>query len=71
MHRLNPEKMLHSKWTAKHPVQRERHFMVTALYRDELEQVQAVELEAVLTRRSQRLDWRQLRDDDHWLMGWR
>lgn len=71
MHRLNPDKLLHSKWTACHPVQRERHFMVTALYRDELEQVQAVELEAVLTKRSQRVDWRHLRDSARWHMGWR
>lgn len=71
MHRLNPDKLLHSKWTANQPVQRERHFMVTALYRDELEQVQTVELEAVLTKRSRCIDWRLLRDDEHWQMGWR
>ncbi|TVP89735.1 MAG: TIGR02450 family Trp-rich protein [Pseudomonadaceae bacterium] len=71
MHRLNPEKLLHSKWTASQPQQRERHFMVTALYRDELEQVQAVELEAVLTKRSQRIDWHHLKDAERWHMGWR
>lgn len=71
MHRINPEKLLHSKWTAIHPVQRERHFIVTALLRDEQQVIQSVELEAVLTRRAAQIDWRQLRDSEIWLMGWR
>ncbi|SDU20544.1 TIGR02450 family Trp-rich protein [Halopseudomonas salegens] len=71
MHRLNPDKLLHSKWTATRPVHRERHFIVTALYRDELERVESVELEAVLTKNSQRIDWQRLRDADTWQMGWR
>ncbi|NLZ79547.1 MAG: TIGR02450 family Trp-rich protein, partial [Gammaproteobacteria bacterium] len=29
MHRINPKKLLHSKWTAVSPVNKEKHFMVT------------------------------------------
>ena len=32
--RLNPRKLLLSKWTAAQPQNRERHFLVTALIRD-------------------------------------
>ena len=35
MNRLNPDKLLQSKWTAVTPKNRERHFIVTRLIRDE------------------------------------
>jgi hypothetical protein len=55
--RLNPRKQLLSKWTAAQPHNRERHFLVT-------------ELQAVLTQRSQQLDWRQLQDSERWRQDW-
>jgi tryptophan-rich hypothetical protein len=68
--RVNPRKLLLSKWTARQPRQREKHFLVTELHRDEEGNVLAVELQAVLTRRSERIDWHQLEDGEHWQMGW-
>ena len=53
------------------PQQREKHFLVTELIRDEDEQVQQVELQAVLSKRTWQLDWRELQDAERWLMGWR
>lgn len=67
---LNARKLLLSKWTARQPHQREKHFLVTKLHCDELGTVLEVELEAVLTRRSERLDWHALQDRQRWLMGW-
>ncbi|QSL91293.1 TIGR02450 family Trp-rich protein [Ectopseudomonas toyotomiensis] len=69
--RLNPRKLLLSKWTAAQPQNRERHFLVTELIRDEQDNILGVELQAVLTQRSQQLDWRQLQDSEYWLQGWR
>lgn len=69
--RLNPRKLLLSKWTATQPQNRERHFLVTELIRDEDDNILAVELQAVLTRRNQTLDWHQLLDTQRWLQGWR
>lgn len=69
--RLNPRKLLLSKWTAAQPQNRERHFLVTELIRDEAESIFGVELQAVLTQRSQQLDWRQLQDSERWRQGWR
>jgi len=69
--RLNPRKLLLSKWTAAQPQNRERHFLVTELIRDEQDNILGVELQAVLTQRSQQLDWRQLQDSECWLQGWR
>lgn len=70
-HRLNPRKLLLSKWTAAHPVNREKHFLVTALFRDEEGTVIDIELQAVLTQRTERLAWQRLQDADTWLLGWR
>ncbi|MEO4014834.1 TIGR02450 family Trp-rich protein [Pseudomonas rossensis] len=35
MNRINPIKLLLSKWTAAHPQNREKHFLITELFRDE------------------------------------
>lgn len=69
--RLNPRKLLLSKWTAAQPQNRERHFLVTELIRDEQDNILGVELQAALTQRSQQLDWHQLQDSERWLQGWR
>jgi tryptophan-rich hypothetical protein len=71
MNRINPQKLLLSKWTAAHPQNREKHFLVTELLRDEDGTVLEIELQAVLTQRSERLGWRTLKDDTHWLSGWK
>jgi tryptophan-rich hypothetical protein len=70
MRRLNPNKLLLSKWTAARPQNREKHFLVSELLCDEAGTVLQVELQAVLTRRSEQIDWRQLQDDEVWLSGW-
>ncbi len=70
MNRINPGKLLLSKWTAAQPQNREKHFLVTELFRDEEGTVLEVELQAVLTKRAERLDWQVLKNNDHWLLGW-
>lgn len=69
--RLNPEKLLLSKWTAVAPQRKEKHFLVTALLRDEAETVIGCVLEAVLSRREASIDWRELQDEAAWQQGWR
>ncbi|WP_223555173.1 TIGR02450 family Trp-rich protein [Pseudomonas sp. BF-R-01] len=70
MNRINPSKLLLSKWTAAHPQNREKHFLVIELFRDEEGTVLDVELQAVLTKRNQRLSWQTLKNSDAWLLGW-
>jgi tryptophan-rich hypothetical protein len=69
--RLNPRKLLLSKWTAAQPLNREKHFLVTELFCDEDGTVLQVELQAVLSQRNQRLDWQTLENAQNWLMGWK
>lgn len=71
MNRINPDKLLLSKWTAARPQNREKHFLVTELFRDEEGTVVDVELQAVLTQRSERLMWQALKNSDTWMLGWK
>ncbi|MFK3969839.1 TIGR02450 family Trp-rich protein [Pseudomonas sp. NPDC087358] len=71
MNRLNPRKLLLSKWTAAHPLNREKHFLVTELFCDEEGTVLQIELQAVLTKRAQRMAWQTLQDAQIWTMGWK
>ena len=68
---INPEKLHLSKWTAVTSLNREKHFLVTELIRDEMQRVRGCLLQAVLTHRVQTIDWRDLKDDTRWLAGWR
>lgn len=70
--RLNPRKLLHSKWTAVKPINKEKHFMVTQLVIPDLEtpMVAAVEIEAVMTGRKQVISWHALQDRGVWKQGW-
>lgn len=72
MNRINPSKLKNSKWSAVEPKNKEKHFVVTrVLYSDEDGSVTLCELEAVMTKRVERIDWQQLKNSHHWNMGWR
>ncbi|AOE65064.1 TIGR02450 family Trp-rich protein [Pseudomonas corrugata] len=71
MNPFNPRKLTLSKWTACAPVNREKHFLVIRLLCDELGVPLQVELQAVHSGRTELLDWRELRDDKRWRIGWK
>jgi tryptophan-rich hypothetical protein len=68
---INPEKLLLSKWTAVQPQQKEKHFLVTEVIRNEQQQIIACLLETVINHRQYELDWRLLKDLSRWFPGWR
>ena len=53
------------------PSNKEKHFLVTHLNRDEHEVVVDCILEAVINHREYELDWHLLKDASSWLPGWR
>jgi tryptophan-rich hypothetical protein len=70
--RLHPKKLVMSKWTATKPHNKEKHFIVIKVIepkQPEL-QIETVELEAVYSRRSFIMSWRELIDSNQWLQGW-
>ncbi len=71
MNRINPAKLLLSKWTAARPRNKEKHFLVTELFRDEEGTVLEIELQAVMTKRTDRLAWQTLQNAENWQIGWK
>jgi tryptophan-rich hypothetical protein len=71
MNRINPAKLLLSKWTAAHPRNKEKHFLVTELFCDEEGTVLDIELQAVITQRGERLPWQTLQNAEDWRIGWK
>jgi tryptophan-rich hypothetical protein len=70
VNKLSPKKLLHSKWTAVQPRNKEKHFLVTAVHCDEEDYPQTVTLEAVHSQRETEFDWRELKDSGGWKVGW-
>ncbi len=71
MNKINPKKLLNSKWTALKPVNKEKHFIITELTFDEEGEVVHCLIEAVISHRSEAIDWQQLKSSDHWSQGWK
>lgn len=71
MHAINPKKLLHSKWTATQPKRKEKHFTVCTVEFDDVGAVILCEIEAILSRRTYPIDWRELKDPQHWSQGWK
>ena len=70
--RLNPRKLLLSKWTAVTPTNKENHFVVVKRIEPEPPRllIEYVELEAVHSRRSTLMRWKDLTDVTTWRQGW-
>ena len=71
MNKINPKKLLDSKWTAVTPCHKEKHFMVTEVEFDEEGIVVSCSIEAVMSKRSIPINWHDLKDDTNWLHGWK
>ena len=71
MNKINPKKLLNSKWTAMAPTNKEKHFMVTEIEFDEEGLVVSCCIEAVMSKRSMPINWRDLKDDSSWIHGWK
>jgi tryptophan-rich hypothetical protein len=72
MNAVHPKKLLLSKWTAVAPAGRDKHFLVALVVLPEppVTRIDWVEIEAVHSKRCQRIAWRELRDDSRWRQGW-
>ncbi|CAM2990994.1 MULTISPECIES: TIGR02450 family Trp-rich protein [Vibrio] len=71
MNRINPAKLLNSKWTAKEPVNREKHFLVSDIEFDDDGVVISCKIEAILSKKEYSIDWQELKHQAKWLQGWK
>jgi tryptophan-rich hypothetical protein len=69
---LSPKKLLHTKWTAVEPMNKEKHFLVTRAVEPVPpgSPVVSVEIEAVHSGRTRLIAWRELTDAARWRRGW-
>jgi len=69
---LSPKKLMLTKWTAVHPSNKRKHFLVSKVILPDLpgQAIEFVELEAVFDKHIQRISWRELSNSAVWLQGW-
>jgi tryptophan-rich hypothetical protein len=72
MNPLNPKKLLLTKWTAVKPVAKQKHFLVSRVIQPEqpTDPIVSVEIEAVFSKTTQVIAWRDLKDEKVWQQGW-
>lgn len=71
MNKINPKKLLRSKWTSVSSRQKEKHFIISEVEFGEDGGVVSCVIEAVISHREESIDWRELKDQTVWLQGWR
>ena len=71
--KINPKKLLLSKWTAVHPIAKQKHFLVSKVILPEVpdEKIEFVEIEAVYSKKTRQIPWRNLLNGEEWLQGWK
>jgi len=72
MNPLNPKKLLLTKWTAVTPIAKQKHFLVSRVIQPEqpTDPIEYVEIEAVFSKGTQIIAWRELQNDSVWRQGW-
>ena len=73
MNRVSPKKLLLSKWTAVQPITKQKHFLVSKviLPDDPMQAIELIEIEAVYSKQTQTISWRDLLNSDQWIQGWK
>lgn len=71
MNKINPRKLINSKWTAVNPYEKEKHFLITELKFDEEGEVIHCLIEAVFSKRTEPINWKSLQNSECWLQGWK
>jgi tryptophan-rich hypothetical protein len=71
VNKFSPKKLLNSKWTAKAPMNKEKHFMIVDVEVDEDQVVRGCTLQAIMSKRDIEITWRDLQDSQKWIQGWK
>lgn len=71
MNKINPRKLLNSKWTAVHVSNKEKHFLINDVEFDEEGEVLSCTIEAIISKRVDDINWRDLNDSSIWFQGWK
>ena len=70
INKISPKSLIHSKWTKVDVTNKEKHFIITVVKFDEEQTVVSCMIEAVMTKNVYDIDWRELKDNNNWRIGW-
>lgn len=70
MNQVNPKALLHSKWTKVDIKNKEKHFVITHIEKDEDGNVIECVIEAVINHNEYDINWRDLKKTTLWRQGW-
>jgi len=70
MNPVNPKALLNSKWTKVSIKNKEKHFTVTLVEKDEEQNVVLCVIEAVINNHEYSIAWRELKNSSKWQQGW-
>ncbi len=70
MNLVNTKALLHSKWTKIEVVNKERHFIITKIEKDEDQRIVKCIIEAVISNQEYSINWRDLKNNHDWKIGW-
>jgi len=70
INKISPKSLIHSKWTKVDVTNKEKHFIITVVKFDEEQTVVSCMIEAVMTKNEYDIDWRELKDNNNWRIGW-
>ena len=70
MNKISSKKLLNSKWTAVSPSIKEKHFLISELEFDENDNVTHCLIEAVISNRTELINWKDLIESKYWQQGW-
>lgn len=71
MNNVSPKKLLNSKWTASTPKNKEKHFVIIEVEKNEDGEVLSCTMEAVMSKREFTVDWHDLKNAEVWHQGWK
>lgn len=70
MNKVSPKALLYSKWTKVVVSNREKHFVIIKVIFDENQSVIECVTEAVLSHNKYSINWRDLKSNNDWKIGW-
>ncbi|MFT5716901.1 MAG: tryptophan-rich hypothetical protein [Oleiphilaceae bacterium] len=70
MNKVSPKALMYSKWTKTDVINKEKHFVIVLIERDEFQTVLSCIIEAVINKKQYTIDWRELKDSHKWRIGW-
>ena len=70
MNKLSPKSLLHSKWTRIQVQNKEKHFVIIKVKFDEDQKIIECVIQAVISNNEYHIDWRELKNNNLWKIGW-